>query len=251
MKYLVLGPAAMGIFAMLGYLKTIENELGDVEEISGASAGSIIALFMAMGKTIDELIDMSLRLNISDLVKLDLKCFLHTYGFVDLEPIRNALVELCGGDPTFTELNKKIYVSSFCVNRSETEYFSIDTHPNMKVIDAVCMSIAIPFIFSPRKYMNNTYVDGGTIESMPMAPFLDKPPHSVYCIQIKSNKKYIKDIDDPKTFAQTLIMANLNNRYKYALTHHTLKVIDVCDMDVFEFNMSYDDKIRMYMMGTS
>lgn len=250
MKYLVLGPAAMGILAMIGHLKTIESDIGDVEEISGASAGSIIALFMAMGKTADELIDMSLRLNISDLVKLDLKCFLHTYGFVDLERIREMLVTLCGGDPTFSELNKKIYVSAYCVNRGVTEYFSVDTHPDMKVIDAVCMSIAIPFLFSPRKFMNNTYVDGGTLETLPLAPFLQKPPHTVYCIKIKTNRKYRNDIDDLKMFTEAIINANLNNRYEYTLTHQKCKIIDVGDMDVFDFNMSYEQKIQMYMMGT-
>ena len=94
MKYLVIGPGAMGIFAMLGHLKTIENRLIDVQQISGASAGSILAFMLAIGKTVDEVIDISLRLNISDLVKLNLKCFLHSYGLIDLEPLRHKFVEI-------------------------------------------------------------------------------------------------------------------------------------------------------------
>src|SRR6056300_1246895 len=120
MKYLVIGPGAMGIFAMLGHLKTIENRLIDVQQISGASAGSILALMLAIGKTVDEVIDISLRLNISDLVKLNLKCFLHSYGLIDLDPLRNKFVEICGCDPTFMELTKKIYISAFCVNTGKT-----------------------------------------------------------------------------------------------------------------------------------
>lgn len=251
MKYLAIGPGAMGIFAMLGYLKTIEDKLVDVQEISGASAGSILALMLALGKSVDDMIDTSLRLNISDLVKLNLKCFLHKFGLVDLEPMRKKLIEICGCDPTFKELEKKIYVSAFCVNTSTTDYFSVDTHPDMKVIDAVCMSIAIPFVFSSRKYMNKTYVDGGTVESLPLAPFLDKPPHDVYCIQIKCKTKYIETIDNPRAFAEALIMANLNNRYDYTLTYQVNKIIDVDDMDIFDFNMCYEDKIRMYLMGAS
>ena len=75
MKYLVIGPGAMAFYAMLGYLKNIEKRLTDVQEISGASAGSILAVLFALGKTVDEMIDISLRLNISDLVQLNLKCF--------------------------------------------------------------------------------------------------------------------------------------------------------------------------------
>lgn len=61
MKYLVIGPGAMGLYAMLGYLKNIENRLSNVEEISGASAGSILAVLFALEKSVDEMIDVSLR----------------------------------------------------------------------------------------------------------------------------------------------------------------------------------------------
>jgi len=251
MKYLVIGPGAMGIFAMLGHLKTIENRLIDVQQISGASAGSILAFMLAIGKTVDEVIDISLRLNISDLVKLNLKCFLHSYGLIDLDPLRNKFVEICGCDPTFDELEKKIYISAFCVNTGKTEYFSVDTHPNMKVLDAVCMSIAIPFVFSSRKYNGNTYVDGGTIESLPLTPLLDKSPHEVYCIQVKSSIKYTENIDNPRTFAESIVRSSLENRYVYDTSRHEVKTIDVDNMDIFDFNMCYEDKIRMYMMGAS
>ena len=108
MKYLVIGPGAMGFYAMLGHLKTIEDRLSDVQEISGASAGSILAVMLALGKFIDEVIDISLKLNISDLVKVDLKCFLYRYGFVIVEYMRNTFVKICGYDLTFSELKKKI-----------------------------------------------------------------------------------------------------------------------------------------------
>ena len=41
--------------------------------------------------------------------------------------------------------------------RQKTEYFSKYTHPDMKVIDALCMSIAVPFIFSSYRYNNMVY----------------------------------------------------------------------------------------------
>ena len=49
MEYLVIGPGAMGGFSMLGYLKTIEKSLDNIKEYSGASAGSIIVVFLALG----------------------------------------------------------------------------------------------------------------------------------------------------------------------------------------------------------
>ncbi|RPH19569.1 MAG: hypothetical protein CBB67_008625 [Alteromonadaceae bacterium TMED7] len=251
MKYLVIGPGAMGLYAMLGYLKNIENRLSNVEEISGASAGSILAVLFALEKSVDEMIDVSLRLNISDLVKLNLKCFLHSYGLVDLDALREKFVDICKCDPTFAELKKKIYISAFCVNTGKTEYFSVDTHPDMKVLDAVCMSIAIPFVFSSRKYRGNTYVDGGTVESMPLAPFLKYKPYDVHCIQIKSNIPYVENIDNPRVFAENIMRSALVNRYDYDTRDYDIKIIDVDDMDIFDFNMSYEDKIRMLTKGIS
>ena len=55
----------------------------------------------------------------------------------------------------------------------------------MKVIDAICMSIAVPFIFSSYRYDNMVYVDGGTLETLPTAPFLGKKPHNILCIRMK------------------------------------------------------------------
>jgi len=152
MKYLVLGPGAMGIYAMIGRLKRINKELRDVQEISGASAGSILALFLALGMSVDKILRISLSLDISEFVKVNIALFFNKFGFVDVEPIRKKLIEVCGCNPTFKELKKKIYVAAFCLNSSKTEYFSVDTHPDMKVIDAVCMSIAIPLVFECGKY---------------------------------------------------------------------------------------------------
>ena len=57
MKYLVLGPAGMGIFALIGTLKAREKELVDVKEISGSSAGAILALFLGVGMSVDEILE--------------------------------------------------------------------------------------------------------------------------------------------------------------------------------------------------
>ena len=137
MKYLVLGPASMGIFSLIGALKARETALADVREISGSSAGAILALFLALGMSVDEILDLSLSLDIPTFVKIRLGSFFNKFGFVDMGPIRKKLIDICGSDPTFSDLDMKIYVSAFCLNTSETVYFSKDSHPDMKVIDGM------------------------------------------------------------------------------------------------------------------
>jgi NTE family protein len=68
MRYLVLGPASMGIYSLIGTLKALEPKLVDVKEISGASAGSILTLMLALGMSVDEILEVSLSLDISKLV---------------------------------------------------------------------------------------------------------------------------------------------------------------------------------------
>ena len=248
MKYLILGPASMGIYSMIGTLKALESQLVDVEEISGSSAGSILALMLALGMSIDEILNVSLSLNIPEFVKLRIGSFFNKFGFVDLEPIRDKLVEVCGCDPTFEELDMKIYISAYCLNSSTTEYFSKDTHPKMKVIDAVCMSIAIPLIFSCGKYDGKTYVDGGTQEQYPMTPFLSKKPYQVTCIKLKMDRVYQENINNPKQFVESLIRSTLENRVQYETKINVID-IDVGATNIFDFNIEYEDKLKLYNIG--
>ena len=235
---------------MIGSLKALESRLVDVKEISGSSAGSILALLLALGLSVDEIFEISLSLNIPEFVKLRIGSFFNKFGFVDLDPIRNKLVEVCGCDPTFEELDMKIYVSAYCLNSSTTEYFSRDTHPKMKVIDAVCMSMAIPLIFACGKYQGRTYIDGGTQEQYPMSPFLDKKPHEVTCIKLKMDRVYQEEINNPRQFVESLIRSVVTNREEYS-KYINLIEINIGDTNIFDFSMCYEDKIRLYNTGYS
>lgn len=249
MEYLVIGPGAMGGFSMLGYLKTIEESLGNIKEYSGASAGAIISVFLALGFSIDDILYKLAELEGNKLVKLNLKCFMNKYGLVDLKPIRDKFVDIFESDPTFLDIEKKIYISAFCVNTSRTVYFSKDTHPDMKVIDALCMSIAVPFIFSSYRYEGMVYVDGGTLETLPSSPFLDKKTNKVLCIRMKMEPEFIPDITSPKQFAEALIASTLNNRRQNILKNCKVVDIDIGQVDVFNFNMTYEEKLKLYLKG--
>ena len=248
MKYLVIGPGGMGIFTLVGYLKRIENQLVDVKEISGSSAGAILALFLALGMSVDEILETSLSLNIPNFVKIRIGSFFNKFGFVDMGPIRKKFVEICGSDPTFEEIDMKLYIAAFCMNTSETVYFSKDTHPDMKVIDAVCMSMAIPLIFACGKYEGKTYVDGGTQEIYPLSPFLDKKPYEITCVKLKMDKIYQEEINTPRQFVESLVRATIVNRSEHNKDVNLVE-IDIGETNVFDFNMSYEDKIKLYNLG--
>ena len=160
MDSLVIGPSAMGFFCYLGVLKTLEDRgyLKNIRAISGCSSGSMLALFIACGKTVQEIFEMSMDVDVKNLIRFNLRVFIKFFGFVDTKPIRDKIVEMCGRDPTFQEIDRQLYISAACINTGKIVYFSKDTHPDMKVIDAVCVSISIPFMFKPGKIDGKLYI---------------------------------------------------------------------------------------------
>jgi predicted acylesterase/phospholipase RssA len=247
-KYLILGPGGMGYFAMLGAYTKMYEELSDVHSISGASAGALLALFIAIGKSPQEIYDLSFDVNIKELVKYNIKSFLDNYGLIDHSQIREKLISICEWEPTFDDLDLDLYIAAFNVNDSKTEYFSKQTHPDMSVIDAVCMSISVPFLFSSVKYRGKVYIDGGTMECYPAPPFLNKNPNEVLVLRIITNP-VSTEIKGFKSFVDALVRSTLKNRASYDKMFPTV-TLDLSDYNIFDFNLSEEDKLKLFFMYT-
>lgn len=249
MEYLVLGPAGMGIFTLVGSLMKYEDTIKNIKEISGASAGAVLAVALALNVPLHDLLDRLLSLDIENLTKFKLKSFIKNYGFVTMKPFRDALEKAYGSDPTFSDLPKKVYISSYCVNRARTEYFSVDTHPEMKVIDAVCMSIAIPFIFETIKYNDMLYMDGGTKELYPLEPFIDKNPEKIMCIRLKQSDIFLDKMSNIKQFLKGILISLskpiVNDTIKFGKNVY----LDINMEECLRFSMSHEDKLRLFMKG--
>ena len=244
--YLVIGSGGMAIYSFLGSLSVIGVD--KVDEVSGASAGALLGLLVCTGKTIEEITDFCLHVDLKELSSLNITSFITKYGFISHEPIKKVLRRFCGGDPTFKQLAKKLHVTAFCVNKSETEYFSVDTFPNMSVIDAVCMSISVPFLFESVIYNSFTYVDGGMHESTPMMAFIHKDPKDVLIIKLEQDKRHIPEIKTIKSFVDSIIQLIMMNRIHYKTSSKTIS-INLGDIDIFNFLMEHEDKLRLYMIG--
>ena len=236
----------MGYFALIGVYSKIEHELKHLEGISGSSAGALLALFISIGKSAQEIYDLSINTNIKDLVKYNIKSFMDNYGLIDHSQIREKLVEICDGEPTFNDIQKDLYISAFNVNSAKTEYFSKYTHPDMSVIDAVCMSISVPFLFSSVKMNNNVYIDGGTMEMYPAPPFLNKNPSEILVIRIVTNA-VSHEITGLKSYIDSLVRSTMRIRTSYDGMFPTI-TLDLSEYNIFDFNMSEEDKLKLFFM---
>jgi|TARA_B110000444_G_scaffold258220_1_gene298562 predicted acylesterase/phospholipase RssA len=250
MEYLVLGPASMGIFTMLGALINIEDDLKNIKEISGSSAGAILGVCLALEIPLYDVLDKFLKVDLKKHTKYNLKSFMKNYGLIDLDPIREVLKDVFGCDPTFSDLKRKLHISTYCLNRGRTEYFSSDSHPDMKVIDAVCMSISIPILASSVKLNDMIYMDGGIKERVPITPFEGEAPHKILCLKLKSQDIFFEKIATFSKFVETFMSSLLNIRADINLDKIGKVVeVDTEDYDLFSFKMSFDDKLRLFLLA--
>ena len=255
MKNLVIGPGAMGFFSYLGAITKLKRrgELDSLEEISGSSAGSLLSfLFCLTRGDTTKILEASLEVPVHTIVKPNLKTLMRDYGLVSSQKVRKVISETCmklSGleDITFKDLYElnpiKLHISSYCVDLMKTVYFSVDTAPTMSVIDAVCASIAIPFLFSSLKLSDGwRYIDGASIEDSPGAPFLGQTDVLV----VKLGWNYSTEMKDFKTYAMNVIYSTMKLRY-----HYDFPTIDlvVSDEDIFNFGASNDGKLKMFLSG--
>lgn len=250
MKYLVFGPGGQGYFAMLGCVMTnVKDKWNEVEEISAASAGSLLAfLLLSPHRTFDEIVDMSFSLNVEELSKINLTTFINSFGFIDHEPIKQKLLEMWGGNPTFKELSKKFYISAFCLNTSEVEYFSVDTHPNMHVVEAVCMSISVPVMFAGYRFGKKMYLDGGTNEKIPGLPFLHKKRSDVTCVALVNTDRKFIEMNTLRDFFEGLLEPIRHNTIKYDLPGF---FINTSGVNLLNMKMVLEEKIKLFLLGSS
>lgn len=243
--HLVIGPGAMGLYAYFGALSAIG--LDTVEEVSGSSAGAILGLFVCSGKTLDEIHNFMFEVDLKSLTKVNIMSLIKNFGLISHAPIKKLLRDFCG-DPKFIDLPKKLHVSAYCLNRMETEYFSVDNVPDMSVVDAVCMSMSVPFLFESCRHNLCTYIDGGLREHLPTLAFLHKDPKDVLVIKFEKHKTLTPEIKSMKDF----IMCLVNVAVESSVANQCLSseiCISIEGIDIFDFSMSYEEKMKLYVKG--
>jgi predicted acylesterase/phospholipase RssA len=249
MKHIAIGPGALGYFALLGALDKlhVDGKLSDLESISGASAGALAAC-MAIYTKFDfrEALKMSMKVPLSKL-KPQIKNLFQTYGLVSQETMREMITDVIQ-PMTFAELYKlnpiKLHIAAFCIELNKTFYFSIDTTPTMSIIDALSMSIAVPFLFSSFKYGPWNYFDGGTVESSPCGHLIGQKNDDVLILILIYKDTYdVNNFTDYLSFVFNTYL-KMRRNYPFPTLH-----IDLSTANVLDFGISDNIKLQFYLKG--
>lgn len=252
MKHLAIGPGSLALFALLGAVNKLwdSGALTDLETLSGSSAGALLCYMFAMTNfDFQRILELSLKVELHRL-KPVIKSLIQSYGLIPRETIRGLIEDVFPDETNLTfgqlyeRFPKVVYISAFCVELCQTHYFSVRTHPEMPVIDALCMSVSVPFLFSSFKYGDWHYIDGGSVESAPCAPYLGCPPDDVLVLRVSWKDTYT--ISNFSTYMQMILNSLCKIRHHY---NFPTRCIDVGDQDLFDFGCADSLKYQLFITG--
>lgn len=182
-KNLVLSGGFLKGTALLGAVRYLEehDELRSIKQLIGTSSGSLICFFIAIGYKSQEICEIIKNevLYLID-VKFDINNLLALYtelGFDSGENMRRLIkshlnAKLQREAITFKELQDltgySLIITGSNITQKRVEYFNVENHPDMNVVDAVMISCCIPPMYKPIRYQGDIYVDGGVYENFPL-----------------------------------------------------------------------------------
>ena len=186
---LVLCGGGCKCISFCGVIKFIEEcKLFNIKEIVGSSAGAIIGLLYVVGYTSDELIKAVFNINNENVygtssifsvfnIPFSVYNLYSKNGLYDINNLRKLIELLLSAkkikpnitfEKLYTRTKKKLVLTATSITNRSIKVFSCDATPKYSVVDCLCASACVPFIFSPIQIKNKYYIDGGVLDNFPI-----------------------------------------------------------------------------------
>jgi len=258
------GGGMKGIY-LLGGLKYLEeqNLLTSIQIYTGTSFGGILAFYLNIGYTVDELYKFAKIFDFtkSTDIKFDVNYIFNNYSintFDNLDVILDKSISLKSIDPNITLLElykktkKKLILCTVCIDTKESEFISYETYPDLNIKTALKMTIAVPILFPPVKYNNKLYVDGGLLNNFPIDIF-ENNLENVIGINLHTEFLYVKDYDNIINYIlkiMSIMFIPCIKKYdedKYKNIVYNIKLDN--NTKTFDFEITSEKKKEMYLEG--
>lgn len=203
----------------------------DIKSICSVSAGSLISLMYLIGYTYIDMLTIVLSKNFVDLKDIKIIDFLSKYGLDTGDKIISWLKELMlnknvNENITMIELynktNVKLQIMATNLNRYKLKNFNHEDTPDVKVLDAIRMSISIPLVFVPKEYQGEIYVDGCLMNNYPIEMF-DNNLENVLGFKVITNGEMEIDIVNHNISDIQSYIHNIFNCYIVQNEKHTTR----------------------------
>jgi len=143
-------------FAHIGAIRVFQENHIEFDYVAGNSAGAIAGALYAAGIQWQDLYDFSL--NIREKNVLPRKPIFSYMSSEVIEQLANSFLK----DKAFSDLKKP-----FCAVAVDLERGTLETLSRGSVSKALSASCAVPGVFQPVLIGRKTYIDGGTLRSIP------------------------------------------------------------------------------------
>jgi NTE family protein len=249
LKNIIFSGGGLKGWAYIGTLKVLSEfiNFSEIEQIIGVSIGSVFGLFYLLQIKWDYLLDYVMNLNFLDAIDTDIDSILINnsimIGDKFIDHIKELVATKINPDVTFIELYRysRILFTVNALNITDTklEYFNYLLTPDIKVIDAIRASSALPTIFPPYCINGKQYYDGGICNNCPVNLVNDS--ESIAFELGPSN------CEDSSLLNLLKCMSKLLNNQISDIKHEILD--DRFNNEVVNIKQSRDDIFNIYMHG--
>lgn len=206
-KNLVLSGGGFKAAAFIGCLKHLEedNKLSHIQNIIGSSAGVIIGIMYCLGLSTTEMYALMKegmhRYVAKDVEIDDILGIFDNMGIDDGDILVQLLKEQLLKKMNLEDVNfrdfskftgKNLIITGSNISTASVDYFSLDTTPDMSIIIAFKICIAIPYIMKPVIYNDNLYVDSSLFNNFPIDYFSNSTNPFQDTIALNLTTPYIK-----------------------------------------------------------
>lgn len=225
-KHIVLpggGPHGLTDMGILFYcIRNKIIDLNNIESFYGTSAGGILCLLLCMQNDCDTYEDYIINCMMDKIFYVDPDNLVNIFqckGLINENCFRDYLKPFFDSnniniDITLKEYyditKKNLYLYATRVQDISVVEFSHLNFPNMKLLDALHASCAIPGAFSPVVYNNEMYIDGGVMSNYPLEECLSKdnviPEEVIGVKHVVPNSNTIIDINNYNIFDMTFYL---------------------------------------------
>lgn len=265
---LVLSGGGIRGIAFCGAIKVLDEQrlLSNIKNIAGTSAGSIIAVLLAIGYSYSELEEIILKLDfnqfkdstyLGELYNLYSNYGLHS-GNKLLDYLKDLIQDKTGNKEysfgqLYADKGINLIITSSCLNQEKEYYFSHSNYPDLSIADAARMSMAIPFVFEAVKFNGDIFVDGGLLNNYPIWIFGRDNPN---VLGLKLSQADLLGVDRPISSFYDYSLQILNSMF---LEMEKSKIddcywdktviIDTLGISSSDFNISLEKKKELIESG--
>ena len=257
---LIMGGGGVRLPAYVGALAALEELNVEICAIAGASAGSIVASFVAAGWSIERIRLEVLNTNFRRFKDLSLRGLLLHGGLYAGNRFERWMDDALQG-ATFNDLPRDLFVTAVDLYGRTPVFFSRFTTPAMRVSHAVRCSMAIPWVWRPLRMDQKLLADG---QLMPwMARGLELmtkhagPAASARTIMLRlvsesptpmPTRRHLFPWDFARLLLDTMLSALENQRVPGAMWEDTI-LINCGNIRTLQLALSPDDKEHLWQCG--